>query len=55
MVINVSLNTPEQQVGFSVDEANVYYSRTYSQPTSAQNYSPFNTDPINPNDIREKI
>ena len=29
-VINGSLNTPEQQVGFSVDEANVYYPRTYS-------------------------
>ena len=75
-VINCSLNTPEQQVGFSVVEANVYYPLTYAHspsldmtpaadplnwfpnipvdPTSGQNYTPFNADPIRPQDIRSK-
>ena len=45
-VINGSLNTPEQQVGFP---------NIPVDPTSGQNYTPFYTDPIRPKDIREVL
>ena len=37
-VINCSLNTPEQQVGFSLDEGNVYYPRTYAHPPPLESF-----------------